>query len=201
MARVRVTSVDQPRQLGLGDAVRHARAFVAEEPFLCQLGDAIFSPRSAGGRSPSEQLVAAHRELGTAVIGVEEVPPDKVERYGIVGGKEIRPGVLRLDTLVEKPRLAEAPSRLAIAARYLLTPRVFDCLDRTRAGAGGEVQLTDAIKLLLAREPVHAVVLEARRHDIGSPLDWLKTNIVFAARDEKLWPHVAPLVRQLLDDG
>jgi UTP--glucose-1-phosphate uridylyltransferase len=127
------------------------------------------------------------------------VPEEKVERYGIVGGTEIRPGVLRLDTIVEKPPLAAAPSRLAVAARYVLTPAIFECLDQTTPGTGGEIQLTDAIKLLLSREPVHAVVLTARRHDIGSPLDWLRTNIVFAARDEKLWPQLAPLLRELLE--
>src|SRR2546423_1536720 len=120
MARITVRSVDQPQQLGLGDAVRHARDFVGGDPFLCMLGDAIFT----GDPLPAEQLIDAHRQLGTAVIGVEEVPAEKVERYGIVGGKEIRPGVLKLDTLVEKPSLASAPSRFAIAARYLLTPAI-----------------------------------------------------------------------------
>ena len=198
MTKVKVTSVDQPQQRGLGDAVRHARQFAGGEPFLCQLGDAIFS---GGGPSPAQQLIDAHRQLGTAVVGVEEVPAEKVERYGIVGGTEVAPGALKLDTIVEKPPLATAPSRLAVAARYVLTPAIFACLDETRPGKGGEIQLTDAIKLLMSREPVHAVVLKARRHDIGSPLDWLKTNIVFAARDQQLWAQVAPLVRELLRGG
>jgi UTP--glucose-1-phosphate uridylyltransferase len=193
MRRVKVSAVDQPEQLGLGDAVRHARAFVGQDAFLCQLGDAIFS-----GDSPAKQLIDAHRELGGAVIGVEEVPAEKVERYGIVGGKEIAPGLLRLDTIVEKPPAASAPSRLAVAARYVLTPAVFDCLDATPPGTGGEIQLTDAIRLLVAGgEPVHAVVLKGKRHDIGSPLDWLKTNLVFASRDARLWEQIAPLAREL----
>jgi UTP--glucose-1-phosphate uridylyltransferase len=198
MTKVKVTSVDQPQQLGLGDAVRHARQFAGGQPFLCQLGDAIFS---GGDTSPAQQLIDAHREFGTAVIGVEEVPAEKVERYGVVGGREVRPGVLKLDTIVEKPSAAAAPSRLAVAARYVLTPAIFTCLDETKPGKGGEIQLTDAIKLLLSREPVHAVVLKARRHDIGSPLDWLKTNITFAARDEKLWVQVAPLVGELMRES
>ena len=199
LAKVTVQAVDQPEQRGLGDAVRHAREFVAGEPFLCMLGDAIFS--GDADALPARQLVDAHRELGTSVIGVEEVAAEKVERYGIVGGKEIRPGVLRLDTLVEKPTPASAPSRLAIAARYVLAPSVFDCLDATPPGKGGEVQLTDAIRLMIERgEAVHAVVLKSRRHDIGSPLDWLKTNLVFASRDARLWEQIAPLARQLLDE-
>ena len=197
MSKVRVHAVDQLEQRGLGDAVRHARRFVGGDPFLCMLGDAIFS--GVAEHAPARQLVDAHREFGTSVIGVEEVPAEKVERYGIVGGAEVRPGVLKLDTLVEKPSAAAAPSRLAIAARYVLTPAIFECLDDTAPGKGGEIQLTDAIKLLLSRgESVHAVVLRNKRHDIGSPLDWLKTNLVFAARDARLWEQVAPLARELL---
>jgi UTP--glucose-1-phosphate uridylyltransferase len=201
MGRVSVHAVDQPQQRGLGDAVRHARAFVGDEPFLCMLGDTIFSAVADGGGQPlpARQLVDAYRELGTAVIGVEPVEPERVERYGIVGGTEVRPGVLRLDTLVEKPALASAPSRLAIAARYVLTPAIFDCLDATPPGTGGEIQLTDAIRLLLQRgEAVHAVVLKSKRHDIGSPPDWLKTNLVFASRDARMWEQIAPLARELL---
>ena len=198
MARVRVHAVDQPQQLGLGDAVRHARAFVGGEPFLCMLGDAIFR----GEPTPGKQLTEAYRELGTAVIGVEHVAAEKVERYGIIGGVEVRPGVWKLDRIVEKPPVASAPSRLAVAARYVLTPAIFDCLDRVTPGSGGEIQLTDAIQLLIARgEAVHAVVLSAARHDIGSPIDWLKTNLAFAARDAKVWEQIAPLVRGLLDES
>ena len=195
MAKVKVHAVDQPQQLGLGDAVRQARQSVGSDTFLCMLGDTIFSGRV----TPAQQLTAAHRKLGTAIIGVEEVEAEKVERYGIVGGKQIDAGVWKLDTVVEKPSIATAPSRLAIAARYILTPAIFDCLDRVAPGKGGEIQLTDGIRLLMEREPVHAVLLSARRHDIGNPLDWLKTNLIFAARDAKLWEKIAPLAKSLLD--
>ena len=197
MGKVTVSVVDQPQQLGLGDAVRQARTFVGSDPFLCQLGDAIFS----GDVLPAKQLIGAFRELGTAVIGVEEVPAERIERYGIVGGSEIRAGVWKLDDIVEKPTPASAPSRLAVAARYVLTPAIFDCIDATPPGKGGEIQLTDSIRLLLSREPVHAVVLSSARHDIGSPLDWLKTNLIFASRDEQLWEQLAPLARQLLRES
>jgi UTP--glucose-1-phosphate uridylyltransferase len=113
----------------------------------------------------------------------------------------VREGVVRIDTLVEKPTPQEAPSRLAIAARYVLTPAVFDCIDATPPGKGGEVQLTDALRLLLRREPVHGVVLDATRHDIGNPVDWLKTNLVFAARDAQTWAELRPLVESLARGG
>ena len=197
MSRVKIHAVDQLDQRGLGDAVRHARDFVGDEFFLCQLGDTIFS--GDANSLPARQLIDAHCALGTSVIGVEEVPPDKVERYGIVGGTAITPDVLKLDALIEKPSIATAPSRLAIAARYILSPAIFDALDATPPGKGGEIQLTDAIKLMMSRgHVVHAVRLTSKRHDIGSPLDWLKTNLVFAARDEKLWEQIAPLARELL---
>src|SRR3954470_8879826 len=136
---VKVHSVRQPSQRGLGDAVNQARRHVGDEPFLCLLGDTIFS--GAADALPARQLVEAHREFGGSVIGLEEVPAEKVSRYGVVGGTVLREGVLRLDTLVEKPSPQEAPSRFAIAARYVLSPRVFDCIDATPPGKGGEVQL------------------------------------------------------------
>lgn len=193
-ARVRVHAVRQGEQKGLGHAVLQARDHVGGQAFLCQLGDAVFS----GDPAPASQLVDAYGRYGTTVIGLEEVSPEKVERYGIVGGEMVGDGLIRIDTLVEKPSREAAPSRLAIAARYVLTPDVFDCLDRTRPGKGGEIQLTDALKLLLERGPIHGVVLKARRHDIGNPVDWLKTNLVFAKRDPEVWRQIEPLVRSLL---
>ena len=194
MTRVKVHAVRQAEQKGLGDAVNQARRHVGDAPFICMLGDTIFS----GGMPPAKQLAETYAKLGTAVIGVEEVPADKVSRYGIVGGKEVTAGVWQVNQLVEKPSAADAPSRLAIAARYVLTPRIFDCLDETQPGKGGEIQLTDAIQRLLTREPVHAVVLTARRHDIGNLVDWLTTNLLFASRDEAVWKEIAPLLRELV---
>jgi UTP--glucose-1-phosphate uridylyltransferase len=196
MRLVAVSETDQPRQLGLGDAVRQARPFAGDQPFLCLLGDAVF----AGDVLPSQQLAGAHRRFGTSIIGLERVPAEKVSRYGIVAGEEIEPGVVRVKQLVEKPSPQSAPSDLAIAARYVLTPAVFDCIDRVRLGAGGEIQLTDALQLLLEREPVHAVILNAKRHDIGNPIDWLRANLAFAARRREIWNSISPMIRELLDE-
>lgn len=193
MARVKVHEVIQHKQRGLGHAVAQARDAIGDEAFICLLGDTIFS----GVPTPSRQLTEAYAEFNTSIIGVERVPPEKVDRYGIVGGTEVRPGVLRLDTLVEKPSRDSAPSHLAIAARYVLTPAIFRCLDETPAGKGGEIQLTDALRLLLQREPIHAVMLSAKRHDIGNPLDWLRTNIELAWRDPELWSKLLPTIQEL----
>jgi UTP--glucose-1-phosphate uridylyltransferase len=194
---IRIHAVRQGEMRGLGDAVRQARNFCGNEPFLCMLGDAIFS----GGQPPAKQLAAAFAELGTSVIGLEEVPAEKVDRYGIVSGSLLRPGVIRVESIVEKPKKEAAPSRLAVAARYVLTPGIFDCLDQTERGAGGEIQLTDAIARLLTREPVHAVVLDGRRHDIGDLSEWLATNLLFASADKNLWSRLEPLLRSLMKNG
>lgn len=195
MASVKIHSVRQPEQRGLGDAVNQARRHVGNEPFVCLLGDTIFS----GNEPPARQLIEAYNRLGTAIIGLEEVSPEKVDRYGIVGGDRIGDGIFKLNTLVEKPSKESAPSRLAIAARYILTPAIFDCLDQTPPGKGGEIQLTDAIRLLLKREPIHGIVLKSARHDIGNPVDWLKTNLLYARRDPQLWKQISPMLKSMMD--
>jgi UTP--glucose-1-phosphate uridylyltransferase len=177
-----------------------------EAALAAQRGEGATPPDAAGARSssplnsplPAEQLVAAYREFGTSVIGLEEVPPERVSRYGIVGGTTVRDGVMRVETLVEKPSPQASPSRMAIAARYVLTPAIFDCLDRTPPGKGGEIQLTDALRLLAEREPVHGVLLHARRHDIGNPVDWLRTNLLYASRDPAVWESLRPTLESLL---
>jgi len=194
MAKLKIHATRQPEPRGLGDAVLQARRYVGDEPFMCLLGDTIFS----GEIAPALQLAQAFSKYGTSLIGLEEVAPEKVDRYGIVGGTEIEPGVWKLDTLVEKPSKESAPSRLAVAARYVMTPTIFSCLLETKPGKGGEIQLTDALKLLLAREPIHGVVLKSRRHDIGNPVDWLRTNILYASHDAALWAQIEPMLRGLL---
>ncbi len=193
-SRVTIHATRQGEQRGLGHAVMMARAHTGNEPFLCMLGDTIFS----GGEPPAAQLLAAYERVGTSVIGLEEVAAEKVSRYGIVGGAAVGDGLIRVDALVEKPSPESAPSRMAIAARYVLSPRIHECLAETPPGKGGEIQLTDAIQILLKREAVHGVVLSSKRHDIGNPVDWLKTNLVYAARDPKVWGEIAPLLRELM---
>lgn len=198
-AKVKMHAVRQAEQKGLGDAVYQAKWHVGDEPFICMLGDTIFSlPPNEAGDLPAKALVEAHQKFGTSVVALEEVPAEKVSRYGIVGGQMVGDGVIRIDKLVEKPSLEAAPSRLAIAARYLLTPTIFKCLEETKPGKGGEIQLTDALQLLLQREPIHGVVLKAKRHDIGNPVDWLKTNILFASRDSAMWEAIKPLLATLM---
>lgn len=194
MEKVTVHAVRQREQLGLGHAVLQGRQHVGDQTFLCALGDTIFS----GEPSPAKQLIEAHEKLGGTVIGMEEVPAEKVSRYGILGGDELSPGVLKVTTMVEKPTPQDAPSRYAVAARYVLSPAIFDILQSQPPGAGGEIQLTDALKTLIQHEPVHGVALKAKRHDIGNPVDWLKTNLIYAKADAKLWKEIEPMLRALM---
>ena len=174
----------QTEQRGLGHAVLQAADVLRgeREPVLVLLGDALVS-----GEAPSAAMAAISRAHGGAsVVGLEEVPPEKVSRYGIVKGERVEmPGVggetLKLSDLVEKPRIEEAPSRLAIAGRYLLDPAVFDLLATQRPGYGGEIQLTDAIRRLLSEKAVYGYRYPGRRHDIGNPAGYLETLKAFAA--------------------
>ncbi len=192
IAKAQVFSVRQREQLGLGHAVLQAEKHCGDRPFLCMLGDTIFS-----GGNPAEQLAKAQAELGGSVIGLERVPADKVSRYGIAGGKMVGDTVMKLDRLVEKPDAADAPSDLAVAARYILSPTIFGILKSTPRGAGNEIQLTDALQELIRQEPVHGIVLDATRHDIGNPVDWLKTNLAFAAKDDEMKQEIADFVQTL----
>jgi UTP--glucose-1-phosphate uridylyltransferase len=193
-AKVKIHSTRQGEMRGLGHAVAQARKFCGNEPFLCMLGDALFS-----GGQPARQLVEAYSEFQTPIIGLEEVPLEKVGRYGIAAGAVVRPGVIRIESLFEKPKPGVTASRLAIAARYVLTPAIFECLDLTTPGAGGEIQLTDALQRLLARQPIHGIILTAHRHDIGDPADWLATNLNFAAADPQLKRRLQPVIQSLLN--
>lgn len=168
----------QTEQKGLGHAVLQGAPLLANEmnPILVLLGDALVS-----GEAPSAAMAAISRAHGSAsVVGLEEVPLEKVSRYGIVRGQQVDDRVLKLDDLVEKPAPEAAPSRLAIAGRYLLDPAIFGLLATQTPGHGGEIQLTDAIRRLLAEKPVYGYRYPGRRHDIGNPVGYLETLKAFA---------------------
>ena len=177
---------------GLGDAIRYARHHVGNEPFAVLLGDTIMDAVIP----VTQQLIDTYAQYGCSVIAVEEVPHDKVNRYGIVGGKALSDRILELTTLVEKPAIKDAPSNLAIAGRYILTPEIFNMLEQTPAGKNNEIQLTDAMLLLLKRENLYAHRIEGKRHDIGNKLDFLKTTVEFALKR----PEFATPFRAFLEE-
>ncbi len=168
----------QPKMGGLGDAVRYAKAFVGNEAFALLLGDTVVTTRDTA-RPITRQLADVVEKYGGSAVALQEVPEEKVSRYGIMGGDEVEPGVIRATQFVEKPSVESAPSRLAVSARYVLSASIFDHLDRTPPGKGGELQLTDAMAAMMAAEPLYGLKFEGQRHDIGNKLDFIKANVHF----------------------
>ncbi len=179
---VNIMSVRQKKQLGLGHAVMCARELVRGEPFAVMVGDDLMFSGVPGIR----QLIDVAMAEKMPVIGVMEVPWEKVSRYGIIQGEEVSPGVYRVHDMVEKPAREDAPSRLAIVGRYVLTPDIFDHLDKVRPGHGGEIQLTDALRTLAQERGMMAVRMAGMRFDAGDWSEFLSANIYFALQDEDL---------------
>ena len=176
----KISYVYQYELNGLGGAVLLAEEFAAGESFAVLLGDTILS--STTDLPVTGQLMKLHDRYGASVIAVEEVPAELVSRYGIIGGKELEPGVLEIATMIEKPAVAEAPSRLAVASRYILPHGIFAALKKTPRGKGNEVQLTDAIRSLLGVERFVGGRIAGRRHDIGDKLSFLENTVEFALK-------------------
>ena len=184
----------QKRMLGLGDAIRCAEAHVGREPFAVLLGDTLL--QSTSGVPAMRQLIETFEETGTCVVAAEEVPRERVSKYGVISGEPISGKVWRVDDLVEKPDPEEAPSNLVIASRYLLTPDIFEALRDVRPGKGGEIQLTDALKLLAHVSPLHARVIDAVRHDVGNHMGFIKTNIIYGLLRPDLRDALAAFIKE-----
>ena len=191
---VNIMAVRQKKQLGLGHAVLCAREMVKTEPFAVMVGDDLMFGDDAG----LTQLVRVASERDMPVIGVMEVPADKVNRYGIVSGDEIAPGVWSITDMVEKPAVGTVDSRLAIVGRYVLTPDIFDHLERIRPGQGGEIQLTDALASLARERGMLAVKMGGVRFDAGDWVDYLCANIYFGLMDNKLSESLKARLREIL---
>ncbi len=170
--------IRQKEIIGLGDAIMYARYHTGNEPFAVLLGDTIINSVIP----VTQQLIDIYDQYQSTVIAVETVPHDKVSRYGIVGGSMLSATLMSLDQLIEKPSIETAPSNLAIAGRYILTPEIYAALEKTPPGKNNEVQLTDALVNLLKSESMYAHTIEGKRYDIGNKLDFLKTNVEFALR-------------------
>ena len=175
--RVTRVHVTQPEALGLGHAILCAESVVGDEPFAILLADDMVRNDGAGALA---QMVAVYQETGSSIIGVEEVPERWTSSYGIVGVSETAAGHMSIDTIVEKPQPKDAPSRLGVIGRYVLDPAIFGCLRDVRAGAGGEIQLTDGIAALLKTHPVLALRLIGERYDCGSRQGFIKATIEYA---------------------
>lgn len=191
---VNILSVRQKRQLGLGHAVLCARELVGDEPFAVMVGDDLMFSGVPG----IGQLIEVAMAKKMPVIGVMEVPWEKVSRYGIIDGEEVAPGVYRVRDMVEKPKREDAPSRMAIVGRYVLTPDIFDYLEKVKPGHGGEIQLTDALQAMAKDRGMMAVRMAGMRFDAGDWAEFLSANIYFALQDGSLRYELLGLLKNFV---
>ena len=198
-----ISSIDihyirQKHMRGLGDAIRCAESFIDNEPFAVLLGDdVVYNPEQPA----LKQMMDAFSRLGATMLGCQEVPQELVSRYGIVQGQPTGDDrVVKLIDMVEKPAVDEAPSRLAALGRYILTPDIFEILRRVQPGKGGEIQLTDALRLMADREAVYAYTFSGRSYDTGNKLGFLKATVEYALRREDLGEAFREYLRHSLPE-
>jgi UTP--glucose-1-phosphate uridylyltransferase len=178
----RVSYVRQQEALGLGHAVLQARDLVGDEPFAVMLSDDIIDSETPALR----QLLDVYEKYDAPVLAVFEVAGEAISRFGVIDGEEVEAGVYKIKDMVEKPAFADAPSDLAIIGRYVLTPDIFDEIEKTTPGAIGEIQITDAMRSLLKNRPFYAVRFEGTRYDAGDKLGFLIATVQFALKHEEL---------------
>lgn len=197
---VTIHFIRQKEALGLGHAVLCAKQFVGYEPFAVMLGDDLVD-----AEVPClSQLIDVYNDLGGSVLGVQEVPAETVSNYGIVTPRAVKPNIWQAVDLIEKPDAAEAPSRLAVLGRYILDPEIFSILEKTKPGRGGEIQLTDAIRVLAGQQAVYAYNFFGRRYDIGDKEGFLEATVEQALKRPELrdrfLQYLVKTVGPLLDE-
>ena len=200
ISEVAIHFIRQKEALGLGHAVLCAKQFVGYEPFAVMLGDDLVD-----AEAPClSQLIDVYNDLGGSVLGVQEVPADSVSNYGIVTPRAVKPNVWQAMDLIEKPAKEEAPSRLAVLGRYILDPEIFTILEKTEPGRGGEIQLTDAIRVLAGQQAVYAYNFYGRRYDIGDKEGFLEATVEQALKRPELrdrfLQYLVKTVGPLLDE-
>ena len=198
-ADIRVHYIRQRYMRGLGDAIYCAKPFMGDEPFAVLLGDdVVYSP----GNPALKQLMDIYDATGASVLGCQVVPKDKVSAYGIVDGInadiEGFEHIVRVKDMIEKPSPAEAPSQLAVLGRYVIKPEIFEILEHTAPGKGGEIQLTDALKVLAKKDTVYACDFKGKRYDLGDKLEFLKATIEFALRRDDLRDNFTKYLKSLI---
>jgi UTP--glucose-1-phosphate uridylyltransferase len=171
--------IRQKKALGLGHAVLTAKRVIGDEPFAVLLGDDIIDANVPA----LKQMLSVYKRYPATILAIQKVPKAQTQNYGVIDGKKIEDGVYLVKNLVEKPAPEEAPSNLAIIGRYILTPGIFSALELTKPGKGGEIQLTDGLRLLMEKEPIYAYEFEGVRHDAGDKLGFLKATVEFGLKN------------------
>jgi UTP--glucose-1-phosphate uridylyltransferase len=189
----KVTYTRQKQALGLGHAIYQAKEFAAGEAFAALLADDVVDAE----RPALRQMMDVYEKYDAPVIATMQVDGEAISRFGVIDADEVEPGVFKIKDMVEKPPFAEAPSDLAIIGRYVFTPDIFDAIDRTEPGAGGEIQITDAMRILLKERPFYAVKLDGIRHDAGDKLGFLIATVEFALKRDDLAADLKEYLRTL----
>ncbi len=189
----RISYVRQREALGLGHAILQARDMVGNEPFAVMLSDDIVDAKVPALR----QMLDVYEKYDAPVLGTMQVAGEAISRFGVIDAEEVDEGVFKIKDMVEKPPFAEAPSDLAIIGRYILTPDIFDEIENTKPGTGGEIQITDAMRRLLKKRPFYAVRFEGTRHDAGDKLGFLIATVEFALKRPDLAPEFVEYLRSL----
>ena len=184
--------IRQKEMRGLGDAISLARHHIGNEPFAVLLGDTLL--RSGNDTPVTKQLLDVYDRYHETVVALEEVPMERVSRYGVINGTPVTDDVMLIRALVEKPKPEEAPSNLVIASRYVLTPEVFSHLDNVKPGKNGEIQITDALRAQAAQRAMYGLKFCGKRFDAGNKIDFLKTNITYALEREDLREPLAKFI-------
>ncbi|MCP3930537.1 MAG: UTP--glucose-1-phosphate uridylyltransferase GalU [Bacteroidetes bacterium] len=181
---------------GLGDAIRYGKQHVGNEPFAVLLGDTIME--SNDEKRITRQLIEVFEKHHSSVVALEEVPKELTFRYGVMGGTKIdESGIYQISELIEKPVPEEAPSNLVIAGRYVFTPEIFDYLEVIPTGVNNEIQLTDAMRLLLKDQKMYGLHFEGKRYDIGNKLDFIKTNLLFGMKRKEFGEELKSWVKEI----
>jgi UTP--glucose-1-phosphate uridylyltransferase len=188
--------IRQKEPKGLGHAIYCARAFVGNEAFAVMLGDDVIDAKEL----VLKQMIDVYDKYNCTIIGVQEVPEDDVSKYGIVDSSFVEDRIHKVNDLVEKPKKKDAPSRMAIMGRYIISPQIFDILKHTKPGAGGEIQLTDALRELLRHEVVYAYNFEGKRYDVGDKLGYLMATVEFALKRDDLKDDFGKYLMDLMKD-
>jgi UTP--glucose-1-phosphate uridylyltransferase len=197
-----IITVRQQVPLGLGHAIWCARAIVGDEPFAILLPDELMVAEAGGGTGCMKQMVEAYEQVGGNLISVIEVPREEVSSYGVIApGAAVSDTLTEVTGLVEKPAAGQAPSNLIVSGRYILQPEVMRTLEDQGTGAGGEIQLTDAMARMIGSQPFHAVTFAGRRFDCGSKLGFVEATLALALEREDMGEDVRVMARRLLGDG
>lgn len=198
---VNIYYVRQKEPKGLGHAILCAKSFIGNEPFAVLLGDDVVM--NPGGEPALKQLIHAYNEKEASIVGVQTVPDEDVSKYGIVepyyGHARTESRRVKLSSMTEKPTLEQAPSKMAVLGRYILTPEIFELLESQEAGKGGEIQLTDAIVRLMDLQAVYAYDFEGIRYDVGDKFGFIKATIDFSLKREELAGPVAAYIKELAE--